>query len=155
MIKNVINIQDIINSALNDFENFLKDSDWYGRENEAVNIFVHKFLSKYIGKSPLVSLDQIGIEVAVKQLPSTNGKELVRKDLVLWKYGDTSVWNGKGEIVNIPLAIIEWKVNDISKCEYDINWLKEYIKIYPSVLGYSVCAFVKKNRNIKYTLVNF
>ncbi len=145
---------EIIEKALNEFDSFLKSSDWYGRENEVVNVFAHRFLAKYIGEEPLISLEQIGIEVAVKQLPSINGKELVRKDLVIWKYGDTSVWNDKGEAMNIPLAIIEWKVNDISKCEYDINWLKEYTKIYPEVVGYSVCAFVKENRGIKFKKVN-
>ena len=142
-------MDEIIEKALNEFDSFLKNSDWYGRENEVVNVFAHRFLAKYIGEESLISLEQIGIEVAVKQLPSTNGKELVRKDLVIWRHGDTSVWNGKGEIVNIPLAIIEWKVNDISKCEYDVNWLKEYTKLYPEVIGYSVCAFVKENRGIK------
>jgi len=143
----------IIDLALKDFDNFLKENCWYGRENEVVNVFAHKFLSKYVGTSPLVYLDQIGIEVGVKQLPSENGKDLVRKDLVIWKSGDTSVWNEEGEIVNIPLAIIEWKVNDISKCEYDIAWLSEYKKVYQEVLGYSVCAFIKESRGIKYSCI--
>jgi hypothetical protein len=102
-----MDIQKIIKKALEDFDIYLKETNWYGRENEVVNLFAHKFLNKYIGKEPLVSLEQIGIEVAVKQLPSENGKELVRKDLVIWKNGDTSVWNDKGEVTNTPLAIIE------------------------------------------------
>ena len=60
----------IIEQALNSFDNFLKNSNWYGRENEVVNIFAHKFLIEFVGKDPLLSLDQIGIEVAVKQLYS-------------------------------------------------------------------------------------
>jgi hypothetical protein len=153
MSNKQMNMQEILNTAFKDLDNFISDSDWYGRENEVVNIFAHKFLLKYIGNSPLTSLDQIGIEVAVKQLSAENGKELVRKDLVIWKEGDTSVWNRRGEIVNNPLAIIEWKVNDISKCEYDIAWLSEYKKVYPEVLGYSVCAFIKESRGIKYSCI--
>ena len=114
----------IIEQALNNFDNYLKNSNWYGRENEVVNIFTHKFLIEFVGKDPLLSLDQIGIEVAVKQLYSQQGKELVRKDLVIWKHGDSSVWNGSAKIANNPLAIIEWKVNDIKKCNYDIKWLR-------------------------------
>ena len=144
-----MNIQEIIELALKDFDIYLKESNWYGRENEVVNLFAHKFLSKYIGNEPFLSLDQIGIEVAVKQLKTERSNELVRKDLVIWKGGETSVWNEKGEIVNDPLAIIEWKTNNSSKCEYDINWLREYKKKYPEVIGFSVCAFVKENRRIE------
>ncbi|MCK9544552.1 MAG: hypothetical protein M0R03_21235 [Novosphingobium sp.] len=143
----------IIELALKDFDLYLKESNWYGRENEVVNLFAHRFLSKYVGEAPLFSLDQIGIEVAVKQIPSNDGKELVRKDLVIWKEGESSVWNENGEIVNNPLAIIEWKVNDISKCDYDINWLKEYRKIYPEVIGYSLCAFIKGDRGIEVEII--
>lgn len=143
----------MIELALKDFDIYLKESNWYGRENEVVNLFAHKFLNKYIGKEPLIYLDQIGIEVAVKQIPSEEGKKLVRKDLVIWEAGNTSVWDAKGEIVNIPLAIIEWKVNDISKCDYDINWLRKYKKIYLQIISYSVCAFIKENRGIQYTKI--
>lgn len=50
-----------------------------GRENEAVNIFAHRFLAARISASgPLRSLRQVGIEVAVPQvtgtLKSTSGK---------------------------------------------------------------------------------
>jgi hypothetical protein len=144
----------IIEMALKDLSEFLEKTNWYGRENEVVNLFAHRFLTKYIGKELLLSLDQIGIEVAVKQLPSEKGKELVRKDLVIWKCGDTSVWNENREIANDPLAIIEWKVNNISRCEYDISWLQEYSKIYPNILSYSVCAFIKENRRVEYSKVN-
>ena len=140
----------IIEKALKNFDNFLKDTNWYGRENEVVNIFAHKFLAEYVGEKPLLSLDQLGIEVAVKQLDSEKGKELVRKDLVIWKYGDTSVWNEKGEIINNPLVIIEWKVNDVKKCSYDIGWLGEYTRKYPDVTGYSVCTFMIGKRGLQF-----
>ncbi len=148
-----MNIQEIIESALKDFDVYLKESNWYGRENEVVNLFAHRFLSKYIGKEPLLSLDQLGIEAAVKQLQTERSNELVRKDLIIWNNGETSVWDEKGEIVNDPLAIIEWKTNNLSKCEYDMNWLRGYKKKYPKVIGYSVCAFIKENRGIKYTKI--
>lgn len=143
----------IIEQALKNLDNFLKNSNWYGRENEVVNIFAHKFLVESIGREPLLSLDQIGIEVAVKQLYSNKGKELVRKDLVIWKHGDTSVWDEGGKISNNPLAIIEWKVNDIKKCNYDIKWLSEYTAMYPEVICFSVCAFLKENRGLQFERV--
>lgn len=148
-----MNIQEMIELALKDFDIYLKESNWYGRENEVVNLFAHKFLNKYIGNKPFLSLDQLGIEVAVKQLKTERSNELVRKDLIIWKEGETSVWNEKGEIVNDPLAIIEWKTNNSSKCEYDMNWLRGYKKKYPEVIGYSVCAFIKENRGIQYTKI--
>jgi hypothetical protein len=151
--NDLMNIKKIIELALKDFDKFLKNSDWYGRENEVVNIFAHKFLVAYLAEPPLISLDQIGIEVAVKQLKSENAKDLVRKDLVIWKSGVSSVWNGNREVSNSPLAIVEWKVNKISKCSYDIEWLQKYTKLHPETLGYSVSANIKENRGAKYTRI--
>ena len=72
-----------------DLDNFLRHSDWFGRENEIINLFAHKFLAMRLGQTPLMSLTQIGIEVAVKQIHDRNkGKKFVRKDLVLWPMED-------------------------------------------------------------------
>lgn len=143
-------MEEIIEMAINELGTYLKESNWYGRENEVVNLFAHKFLAKHVGSSKFTSLSQIGIEVAVQQLPSSNGKKLVRKDLVIWEKENQTVWNTNREPVNNPLAVIEWKVNSISHCEGDIKWLKKFTKKHPKVTGYSVCAFVKKKRGISY-----
>jgi len=136
-----------IESALKALDTFLKNSSRQGRENEIVNLFAHTFLSKY------VDISQIGIEVAVQQLPD-QWKQLVRKDLVVrWKPNQT-VWNQKWNPVNNPIAIIERKVNDITKCEGDIEWLKSFVKIYPTVVCYSVCAFIKNDRGMKYKKIS-
>lgn len=137
----------IIEKGFDELAGFLEESGWYGRENEVVNLFCHSFLAKH------VSLAQVGIEVAVKQLPSDNGKALVRKDLVIWGADYQTVWNDLREPVNDPVAIIEWKTNSLAKCTGDIEWLKKYTKIYPNVTGYSVCVFIKDSREIKYTKV--
>jgi len=143
-------MNEIIETTLNELNDYLKESNWYGRENEVVNLFAHSFLSKYVGKNNFISISQIGIEVAVKQLPSLSGKKLVRKDLVIWGQERQTVWNNNLEPINDPIAILEWKVNSISKCNNDIEWLKKFTKNYPKVAGYSICAFINDNRGVNY-----
>ena len=108
------------------------------------------FYKSTLGKGKFTSSAQIGIEVAVKQLPSSKGKDLVRKDLVIWEKGNQTVWNEDLKAVNDPVSILEWKVNSESKCKVDVEWLMEFTKTYPRVLGYSVCAFIKDKRGISY-----
>lgn len=148
--KKIKVMENIIEKALNDLDRFFKETGWYGRENEVVNLFAHHFLTKHIELEKDYSISQIGIEVAVKQLPSLKGKKLVRKDLVIWKKPNQTVWNKEREPVHEPEVILEWKVNSISKTEVDVEWLKEYTKVYPNVLGYSICAFVKDQRGLSY-----
>ena len=131
---------------------FLQTSDWYGRENELVNLFAHGFLARQ-GHAGAPQATQVGIEVAVKQLPRDGGKELVRKDLVLWGEPNQTVWRD-GKPVNDPVAVIEFKVNDHRKCEVDLAWLRSFTTAYPNVLGYSVCGFVKESRGIWYARVS-
>ncbi len=45
-------------------------SEWCGRENEAVNLYALGHLAKQVRRGTILSnLTQIGIEVAVRQLP--------------------------------------------------------------------------------------
>ena len=61
--------QALIETQLQALDQFLKQSTWYGRENELVNLFAHEFLPRAVSDScPLKSLTQIGIEVAVRQV---------------------------------------------------------------------------------------
>ena len=142
----------IIEESMIQMSDFLSSSNWFGRENEVVNLFAHKFLLQNFDGSILQHPTQIGIEVAVKQIDSSSprSKALVRKDLVIWPTEYQTVWNETGQPSNVPLAVIEWKVNDIQKCKYDIEWLFKFTKEYPSVLGYSACAFVKNRRIVTF-----
>lgn len=132
----------IIEESLSRLNMFLREGNWYGRENEVINLFAHHFLMAHVGEGPFLDPSQIGIEVAVKQIPKVGRKKLVRKDLVLWNEPFGTVWEG---IVpkNSPAAILEWKVGRIAECDADIKWLLNYTNIYPQVLGYSICVFTK------------
>jgi hypothetical protein len=148
-------IDKIIEKSLKELSNYLSSSDWYGRENEIVNLFAHKFLWNNFDDDILQMPIQIGIEVAIKQVQSstTKSKNLVRKDLVIWPKEYQTVWSKEQGQYNAPLAIVEWKVNSQRKCSYDIDWLKEFTTVYPDVIGYSACAFVKKNRRVVFTRI--
>ena len=145
--------EEIIESSFGEFDNFLKKTNWYGRENEVVNIFALKFLSQYIGEGNFTELSQIGIEVAVRQVNKKPGKELVRKDLVIWDSPDQTVWNSSREPKNVPAVIVEWKRNKESACDGDIEWIEKFTSIYTQTLGYSVCAFIDNKRGLSYVKV--
>lgn len=114
--------EQIIEESLSNLASFLAEGTWYGRENEVVNLFAHHFLMRHLGKGPLLDPSQIGIEVAVRQIPKVGGKKLVRKDLVLWNNLLETVWED-GAIKNVPAVILEWKTGKIGKCDADIKWL--------------------------------
>ena len=138
-----------MDGALMELGQFLRDSDWYGRENELVNLFAHSFLRGRIGPNGPIDVAQLGIEVAVKQLDEIQGKELVRKDLVVWSKPNETVWVGR-KPVNRPIAVIEFKVNDDKKCSPDMEWLTAYTRANPGVLGYSVCGFIQEHRGVSF-----
>ncbi len=140
------NLADKIETQLISLGSFLHESEWYGRENELVNLFAHSFLAGPI------QIAQIGIEVAVKQLAKVGGKALVRKDLVVWNKPCETVWV-KGIPTNDPAVIIEFKINDSKKCASDIAWLRRYTEVYPEVVGFSVCGYLKERRGISFTRV--
>lgn len=144
-----MSLETLIEISLSELDIFLKHNDWFGRENEVVNLYCHRFL---LGSNTdtKVTPGQCGIEVAVKQLPGEKSKKVVRKDLVIWEHDNQTVWSADQKPINSPLAIIEWKVNSVMNCNYDIDWLTRYTEAYPSVLGYSVCAHIKKNRSVQF-----
>lgn len=144
----------IIENSLREFDDFLKNNSWFGRENEVVNLFAHKFLARFLGNPPLKSLSQIGIEVSVKQIQDdAKKKNLVRKDLVIWPEENQTVWNIENDKYNVPAAIIEWKANNPSRCNEDVEWLCIFTQNNMSCLGYSVYANTKDNRGIAFTKV--
>lgn len=140
------NLADKIETQLISLGSFLHESEWYGRENELINLFAHSFLAGPI------QIAQLGIEVAVKQLAKVGGKALVRKDLVVWNKPYETVWV-KGIPTNDPAVIIEFKINDSKKCASDIAWLCIYTEAYPEVVGFSVCGYLKERRGVSFTRV--
>jgi hypothetical protein len=120
-------------------------SEWYGRENEMVNLYAWSHLAKHVRPDTILhDLGQIGIEVAVRQLPKEvllkwkpkagKPKKQVRKDLVIWPSARMSLWKAYVPC-NEPLAIMEWKVNHFlnrdvhqkNRRDYllDVHWLRE------------------------------
>jgi hypothetical protein len=114
-------------------------SEWCGRENEAVNLYALGHLAKHVVPGTVLSdLTQIGIEVAVRQLPKCDEhpgrRDTVRKDLVIWPTAGMTLWKTNLPH-NEPSAIMEWKVNHyFSRAAHgqnrqehlqDIQWLHE------------------------------
>lgn len=143
----------IIENSLNELSCFLNSNHWRGRENEVVNLFAHRFLWSHLGEGPFIDPSQIGIEVAVKQIPRTGCKKLVRKDLVLWNKPLETVW-GTEKGFNAPAVIMEWKADKIAKCAIDLRWLQAFTRLNTQVLGYSVCAFLEQERRITFYRVS-
>lgn len=144
-----------IEAALRDLGGFLQESAWEGRENEFVNLFAHAFLL-HPKQGGAIQPGQIGIEVAVRQLRVEDDKtmkKVVRKDLVLWNRPNETLWL-KGEAVNDPAAVIEFKVNDHRKCSENVEWLRAFTARFPSVLGYSVCGFLQQSRGVWYARIS-
>ena len=139
-----------IDAALVDLGAFLRASDWYGRENELVNLFAHSFLAGRPGPTGPIHPAQLGIEVAVKQLKEIDGKDVVRKDLVVWSQPNETLWQNK-EPLNVPVAVIEFKRNNEKECLPDLAWLTAFTKANAGVLGYSVCGFIKERRGVSFT----
>ena len=139
--------ESIIDESLKRLNTFLQKGNWFGRENEIINLFAHHFLIEQMNRGPLLALSQIGIEVAVRQVPQAGKKKLVRKDLVLWRDPLQTVWES-GRAVNNPAVILEWKTNNTKRCDVDIEWLLAYTRLHPQVLGYSLCVFMKGKKDI-------
>lgn len=136
----------LVERAFDSLGLYLLNSDWYGRENELVNLFAHSFL---LEQPSSLMPSQLGIEVAVKQIQTEGAKALVRKDLVIWKQPNQTVWKD-GAPTNDPAVVVEFKINDIKKCAPDVEWLRLFTAAHPGVIGYSVCGFIAKSRGVSY-----
>ena len=133
----------IVKSSLRSFYADIS-RDWWGRENEMVNLYAWCHLAKQAQAGTILSdVGQIGIEVAVRQLPkevllkinpkTQRPKSDVRKDLVIWPSARMSLWKSNLPS-NEPLTIMEWKVNHFlnravhekNRRDYllDIEWLR-------------------------------
>jgi hypothetical protein len=136
----------LIRQSLRRFLRHVQETNWSGRENEAVNLYALGFLLG--GELAGVKLDptQIGIEVAVAVALKKGKKAQVRKDLVIWPEAGMNRWHPGNSPQNKPLAILEWKVqrSDTAKprgTKYDLDWLKDYsttADARPDFIGYSI-----------------
>jgi len=130
---------------------------WYGREREMISLFCFRHLIEHLREGdPLHDGAQIGIEVAVPQLPREVLRRLkcktdVCKDVVIWAQPKTTVWNSEGKPRQTePLAVMEWKVINYSddkrrrdkklvEHESDKDWLKEKSNLVKAnFVGYAV-----------------
>jgi len=165
----------LIARSLADCAEDLRRSPWFGRENELVNLFVFGHLLRLASVNPSVlQPGQIGIEVAVPQLPDwgTRPKKDVRKDLVIWPAPRTTCWAGPRIHGAPPLAVMEWKtINSVGVPENvlakrrehasDIDWLTRMTRRWPGVLGYAVfvdlressftmeCQLIREGRTVR------
>ncbi len=128
----------IIAQSLGSFYQVIS-GDWWGRENEMVNLYAFCCLAGCVKPNTIFyDIGQIGIEVTVRQLPPNEQHKgrrgTVRKDLVIWEKPGMTLWEKKLPD-NEPVAVMEWKVNHFlnrrkhqkNRDEYrgDIDWLRE------------------------------
>lgn len=141
-------VDSIIKDSLTQFCSFISLNHWYGREREAISLYVMGFLTKMCKEgSFLCDPRQIGIEVAVPQIPSPNSKPQVNKDLVIWPEPAMVCWNDRREPANHPICIMEWKANQQRKSTHDISWLRQYSSDKQNLVCYGVNLNIEAERH--------
>lgn len=133
-------IDQIIIRSLRSFLAYINDKGWFGRENEAVNLYAFGFLQRECSdEGPLIDPTQIGIEVGAADTPKSPQSQ-VRKDLVIWPEPGANRWHPVSPRIE-PLVIMEWKVQRPnirpSKTQGDIAWLVRHCES-SATIGYSV-----------------
>ena len=134
----------VLAAALTAFHRRIVATGWRGREREAVSLFAFAELAAACrDDGPLFDPAQIGIEVAVPQLPGT-GKQQVCKDLVIWPRPGMTCWDHDRVPSLAPSAIIEWKANGFPNAKSgsrnqsaDRQWLSAWTRIHPTSLGFA------------------
>ena len=138
-----------IEESLQYFAGWLIDSDWVGKERDCINRFATGFLQPGIAPHAAISdYGQVRIENAVPQIAPSN-RNAVTKDLVIWKSSEEVTWDSEWNAVNLPRAIMEWKLRRTVSDKwpydaYDTSWLKRFTKKYPTVFGYAVTVDINK-----------
>lgn len=144
-----------IKDSLRSFYQGISSPNWCSREREMVSLFALGHLARHCAPGGLLCLTQIGIEVAVRQLPRCEShpgrKGTVCKDLVIWSAPNMTLWNSERQVHYEPLAVMEWKVNYCLETERgcvkpdnrpkhssDIEWLKEKSSSVVDFIGYAV-----------------
>ena len=141
-------LDEIIGRSLRSFLDYINETGWTGRENEAVSLFAFGFLQKECSQNgPLYDPTQIGIEVGAADTAKSE-KSQVRKDLVIWPKPGANRWY-PAQPRSEPLAILEWKVRrpGIKRqptSNVDINWLLDHCERQTQTVGYAVLLDLAK-----------
>jgi hypothetical protein len=132
-------LDSLLRGSLIDLADFVAKNNWRGREREVVSLFAFGFLVPrcQVG-GPLQNPTQIGLDVAVPQLPGKNRKALVCKDLVLWEESAGTCWDKAGNATRTPIAILEWKAGTTNHSKHDELWLQAYSSNHRNFTGYAV-----------------
>jgi hypothetical protein len=138
-----LELDHIIRLSLTDFIEDIGKQPWRGKEREAISYYAFGHLLEYCRPhSILYDPRQIGIEVRVPKPARLGQKAAVCKDLVIWSEPGMTCWNAAGEANHYPLAVLEWKANEISA--YDVNWLRALSADNAQFIGYAVCLDLRK-----------
>ena len=134
-------IDTLVESSLRDLIVQVFENDWIGRERELVSLYAFGCLLDHCKPgSFLHHPSQIGIEVAVPQLPGERRKAQVCKDLIIWPAPRMTCWDTHRRAVKHPAVVIEWKADRTKVDSRDVAWLREYSKSRRDFLGYAVCV---------------
>lgn len=140
-------IDDVVRRSLTSLVDDISRSDWTGRrEREVVSLFCFGHLATQCRPDGfLYDLAQIAIEVAVAQnggqvrrSGKASSKDQVCKDIVIWPKPRMTCWDSGGRPTVRPASIIEWKHNEGSIYEYDVDWLCEFSREIEDFVGYAV-----------------
>ncbi|MBZ5678920.1 MAG: hypothetical protein LAO24_02315 [Acidobacteriia bacterium] len=128
-------LDSIVEQSLRSFYSEICSLGWCGREREMVSLFALGHLAQHCYPNGPLRLTQMGIEVAVPQLPGERKKKDVCKDLVIWPEDKMTCWNDKFDLCREPMAVLEWKANYVKNSrdhaknrrehESDIQWLRD------------------------------
>jgi hypothetical protein len=139
---NIEALDNVVRNSLREFTEDFKIAQWWGKEHDFVNRYVHGFLMKKCSPSSILAHPtQIGIEVGVAQPRNLFKRGAARKDLVIWPKPWMSCWNEKFEPVHFPMAVLEWKVvrSGPLRCHvHDRQWLDALAREREEFVGYSV-----------------
>lgn len=140
-------LDNTVQSALETFAEKALDGSWSGqREREAVSLFAFGALLTQVDPDGVLhSPSQVGLEVPIPQVTvgnedSTNKKDQVCKDLVIWPSPRMTCWDDDQNPTVPPVAVIEWKFDRASIYDGDVNWLAAFTSRYPECTGYAVTA---------------
>jgi hypothetical protein len=164
----IAQLDPIIEESLGRFYREVLLSAWHGREHEMVSLFVLRYLVRHCYPHGPLHLTQIGIDVGVKQLkaPKPGNKKGprkdVQKDLVLWPEPNGNLWTPDRQVLNEPLAVMEWKLvhgtakQQLEEYEYDKYWLQETAqRIGANFRGYAVLVNTRTPRTLTCATIIF
>ena len=129
----------VLHDSLRRFTADVFKSAWRGREREAISLYAFGYLTIECHRGAVLEhASQIGIEVAVPQLPGAKRKRQVCKDLVTWPRPMMTCRNKDGAPVIHPLAVLQWKTGTAPVANDDFRWLSGYSRRNPGVAAYAV-----------------